>query len=129
MKFFKVSILAFFILIYSVASTGLLVKVHYCCGDLKSISLITPKSCCGKSEKSKGCCHNETKYFKVKDKQVQSDESGEMQPLVAIVESIDFQIIYIDIKPEVRISNPLIYDPPPLHVKTPLFIKNRVLII
>lgn len=91
--------------------------------------MITPKSCCGKSEKSKGCCHNETKYFKVKDKQVQSDESGEMQPLVAIVESIDFQIIYIDIKPEVRISNPLIYDPPPLHVKTPLFIKNRVLII
>lgn len=129
MKFFKVTILAFFILIYAVISTGVVVKEHFCCGELKSISLVTPKSCCGKSETSKGCCHNETKYFKLKDKQVQCDESDVIQPLFAIVEIQDFKISFSAPVSEAICTDSKIYDPPPLNLKTPLFIKNRVLII
>jgi hypothetical protein len=129
MKFFKLFIIVFFILIYSVASTGLLVKVHYCCGDLISVSLITPKSCCGKSFKIKGCCHNETKYIKVKDKQVLNNESDDVQPILAVIESIEFQLIYIPLDLKRSNINSLIYDPPPIHIKTPIFIKNRALII
>ncbi len=129
MKYFKLVILALVVLIYSVASTGLLVKAHYCCGDLKSISLVTPKSCCGKSEKSKGCCHNETKYFKVKDKQIQGDESFNESPALAAMLPIEFNIHSNTVFSEKEISGSKIYDPPPLHLKTPLFIRNRVLII
>lgn len=129
MKYFKLAILSIVVLIYSVASTGLLVKAHYCCGDLKSISLVTPKSCCGKNEKSKGCCHNETKYFKVKDKQIQSDEIGEVSPVLAVIHPVEIYVSAQTYSTAIDESNSKIYDPPPLHFKTPIFIKNRVLII
>ena len=129
MKSFRLTIILFFVLIYSVTSTGLSVKAHYCCGELKSVSLFTPRSCCGKSEKSKGCCHDETKYFKVKDSQLQIDKFAEIQPLLVIIEPIEFHFLIRTDVPKDRTSYSRIYDPPPLHVKTPIFIKNRVLII
>jgi hypothetical protein len=129
MKILKVFILPLLIAIYLITSTGVIVNAHYCCGELKSLSLTTPKSCCGDKEKSKGCCHNEAKYFKVKDNQIQSEDLAFFTPIVAVIEPVNWSSMFTVETFEIKLENEKIYDPPPLNSKTPIFIKNSVLII
>jgi transcriptional regulator with XRE-family HTH domain len=80
-------------------------------------------------ESSKGCCHNETKVCKLNDTHLQNHEFQNFQPIIAIVEPKEnsfFQKTDIFL---FRKVTPKVYHPPPLHLKTPIFIKNRVLII
>jgi len=48
-------------LIYLVLSTGVLVNLQYCQGEIESISIITNASncCCGSIDFDDGCCSNE----------------------------------------------------------------------
>jgi len=128
MNALKQTILPLWIALYLITSTGLMVNVHYCCGEVKDISLATPKSCCGKSGESKGCCHNETKYFKVKDLQLQPDDHDFDTP-IAIALPIKF---FIHFKEECIAKEQKKYGvkhPPPDEVKVPLYIVNRSILI
>ncbi len=130
MNVLKSVILYFLIVVYSTISFGFSVKSHFCCGKLKSISLTVPKKCCGESNKSKGCCHDETKFLKIKDSQVKnSDSSDFLSETVAIFEPTYFFEFKSFFSYNYKVPNTKIYDPPPLNVKTPLFVKNKVFII
>jgi hypothetical protein len=113
--------------IYAIASSGFSITSHYCCGKLIKVSFLPPKSCCKDDESSKGCCHNETKVFKLKDTQFLKHELQDFQPIIAIVaqeENTFFQ------KANILFFNTVVskvYHPPPLHTKVPVFIKYRVL--
>lgn len=70
-------ILVILILIsYSIASFGVSLNYFYCCGKLKSVSLVTDtdKEDC-KTKSSKGCCDNKTVTLKLKTDQKSSDQS------------------------------------------------------
>jgi hypothetical protein len=129
MMILKSYILICLTVIYSIASSGFSITSHYCGGKLIKVSLLPPKSCCKDGESSKGCCHNETKVCKLNDTHLQNHEFQNFQPIIAIVEPKEnsfFQKTDIFL---FRKVTPKVYHPPPLHLKTPIFIKNRVLII
>ena len=128
MSVLKQTILPLWIAIYLITSTGLMVNVHYCCGEVKDISLVTPKSCCGKSGKSKGCCHNETKYFKVKDLQLQPDDHDFNAP-VAVVLSEEIIIFFHDQLISTELNKTEVNHPPPDELKAPLYLLHRSLLI
>ncbi len=61
---------------YSLATMGFSLKEFYCCGKLKSITvLLVPdaKQKCSKGTGS-GCCDNKYQFFKVKDKHISAAE-------------------------------------------------------
>ncbi len=128
MMILKSYILICLTVIYSIASSGFSITSHYCGGKLIKVSLIPPKSCCKDGSSSKGCCHNETKVCKLNDTHLQNHELHYFQPIIAIVEPIEYSFFQ---KTDILFSRvtPKEYHPPPLHLKTPIFIKNRVLII
>lgn len=129
MKTLKHLLILFFAGVYLVTSTGVMVNYHFCCGKLKSVSFSIPDSCCKDGESAKGCCKNVAKYFKVKDKQLAGEKKAEFGPMFIFVpeKAINFSPIYSVLNPEESVF--VIYDPPPLHDKTPLFIKKRHLLI
>lgn len=129
MKTLKHVLILFFAGIYLVTSTGVMVNYHFCCGELKSVSFSVPDSCCKDGESTKGCCKNVSKYFKVKDKQLAGAKKAEFGPMFTFVpeKAADFLPIYLVLNREESVF--VIYDPPPLHGKTPLFIKQRHLLI
>lgn len=129
MKALRHILILVFAAVYLVTSTGVMVNYHFCCGKLKSVTLSVPNSCCKDGESTKGCCKNVAKYFKVKDKQLASEKKAEFGPVFVFVpeKAINFSPIYSVLNPEESVF--VIYDPPPLHCKTPIFIKNRRLLI
>ncbi|MEO0038276.1 MAG: hypothetical protein RIQ59_1487 [Bacteroidota bacterium] len=129
MSFFKTFVLVCFTLVYSVTICGFSITSHYCCGKLKSISLFTPKSCCKSEKQSNGCCHNKTTFFKLKETQIQSPEAHDFQQVIAIIEPINSFLFQTNTSFTFKKVLSKIYDPPPLHIKTSVFIKNRTLII
>ena len=56
------------ILVYGVASAGATLHLHFCCGNLKTISFaaIHNKDCPKKEGVSKRCCDNKQLDFKIK---------------------------------------------------------------
>ncbi len=48
-------------IVYLVLSTGLVVNLHYCQGEIESVSIIAKNStcCCAAMDFDDGCCHNE----------------------------------------------------------------------
>ncbi|MCW3106581.1 MAG: hypothetical protein JWQ09_1087, partial [Segetibacter sp.] len=56
---------------------GFSLKQFYCCGKLTSVSVAfigdTNKKC-GKGDEKTGCCDNEYKFFKVKDKHITAEQ-------------------------------------------------------
>jgi hypothetical protein len=68
-KIFLIAIL----ISYCAASLGISINYFYCCGKLKTVSLVAAteeKNCAGKSEK--GCCKNKTITVKLKIDQKES---------------------------------------------------------
>lgn len=129
MRTLKHILILFFAGVYLVTSTGVMVNYHFCCGKLKSVSFSVPNSCCKDGESTKGCCKNVSKYFKVKDKQLADAKKIEFGPMFTFVQArtMNFSPIYSVLNREESVF--VIYDPPPLHGKTPLFIRNRHLLI
>jgi len=128
----KTLLLSGLIGIYLIVSSSILVNVHYCCGDVKDVSffVVPEKGCCGDKSESSGCCHDETKILKVDDKQSLSKD-------ISFKLSIEFPVLAEFSNLRIVAHNPVDliqrqfqnYHSPPLTFKTPIFIKNRVLII
>ena len=58
------------LLIYSMSTFGVSLKEFYCCGKLKSVSIVIAdieKDKCNKAAKEEGCCKTKYQYFKIKD--------------------------------------------------------------
>ena len=71
-KFLVIAIL----ISYSIASFGVSLNYFYCCGKLKTVSLVVnteEKSC--KSKSTKGCCENKTVTIKLKTDQKSSEQT------------------------------------------------------
>jgi hypothetical protein len=51
------------LILYIVASSGVAIRAHYCCGKLKSVSLVldssSDKVCSGEKKISKNCCKDD----------------------------------------------------------------------
>ena len=121
-------LVTFYILIIS----GVSVNLHFCCGNLKTISFSTvsnENSCCKSNKSTKDCCHDTTAFIKVKEKHYPSDT---IKIRLAYFDSIDLvsnQHVYFAyriIDSENLIVN--FHSPPPKH-KTPIYLKNSVFII
>jgi hypothetical protein len=117
---------------YLLVATNTTINIHFCSGKVQTISLFgsTAKSCCGAKMQSKGCCHNKIVVFKAKDNHAVS--IGTKLP-------VNIHLGLLNSKCTYPIKNPLIYSktdihffkdesPPPL-LKTPIFIRNRSIII
>jgi len=128
----KSLVVILFTLFYFFASAGVSFNLHYCGGNLKSLSLFSKsqKSCCGNTIKSKGCCHNSFFSLKVKEKQepthlLKINLKKATEKLTVITFSNDYVPFIIDNR-SLFVNH---YSSPPILYKTPLFLMNRVLII
>ncbi len=121
-------LIAFYILIIS----GVTVNLHFCCGNLKTISFSSTSnesSCCKSKKTTKGCCHDTTTLIKVKEKHFAGDT---IKIRLAQFDGIDlvssqhyfyaFKILKSD---EIVVD----YHSPPPNYKTPIYLKNNVFII
>ena len=127
------SILIFtYSIIYFTLSTGVLFSVHKCGDQIVNVSLFSSKvkSCCTKGYEKKGCCENETYFFKVKeDQKLYADvHIPDFHP--EFLAEFDFSELLNENIQSDYVPRSLPIRPPPLSIqKTPLFIKNRVLLI
>ena len=121
-------LIAFYILIIS----GISVNLHFCCGNLKTISLSSSSnesSCCKSKKSTKGCCQDTTTVIKVKEKHFRGDK---IKVRLAQFDTIDlvsnqyFRSALNLINLDEFVVN---FDSPPPNYKIPIYLKNRVLII
>lgn len=115
---------------YLVFSTGILVSVHICGGEIVDFEFYAAEAdgCAGSSCESDGCCKNHTLFFKAKE-DAKLWSSIEIPKIQVVYEPIhvDYEIPQT-IGKIIAVESTLPIRPPPLyHKKTPLFIKNRVL--
>lgn len=75
---------------YLVLSTGLMVNLHYCQGEIESVSIIAKNStcCCGTMDFDDGCCHNEQLLI-----QLDSDQQ-------IVSSSVQFSVVFKFIETE-----------------------------
>lgn len=121
-------LIAFYILIIS----GVTVNLHFCCGNLKTISFSSTSnesSCCKSKKTTKGCCHDTTILIKVKEKYFGGDT---IKIRLAQFDGIDlvssqhyFYVFKILKSDEIVVD----YHSPPPNYKTPIYLKNNVFII
>lgn len=117
---------------YLLVATNTTINLHYCSGKIQAVSLFgtSEKTCCGEKMQSKGCCHNKLVVFKAKDNHSVSNGSK-----LLVKNSV---IVFKSTIP-VSIANSLEYvqsdlhfykdeSPPPI-LKTPIYIRNRSIII
>lgn len=127
----KTILIILFSVFYLLTSIGGSFNLHYCGGNLKTISFssVSEKSCCGSKMKSKGCCHNKTIVIKVKDKHQSNkiDKITYAKPIL-ILDNSTPEINYISSYSKEN-QTPENYHSPPIVLKTPIYLKNRVLII
>jgi len=127
----KKTALLFLICIYSLSTFGVSLKEFYCCGKLKSVSVILQDSenqRCGKAEDRSGCCKTKIQFYKVNDRHFAAAIlSGPVKhftylPLV----TTDIQIISLAVQQtEIANSN----HAPPLYSGVPVYISNCVFLI
>jgi|DEB19_MinimDraft_2_1074335.scaffolds.fasta_scaffold00414_3 hypothetical protein len=127
----KAFVIILFSAFYLLTSIGGSFNLHYCGGNLKTISFssVSEKTCCGKKIMKKGCCHNKTILIKVKDKH-QSNKIDKIT-YTKVFFSLDnskIDVIYISSYSKEN-KTPENYHSPPIVLKTPIYLKNRVLII
>lgn len=127
----KAFVIILFSAFYLLTSIGGSFNLHYCGGKLKSISFssVSEKTCCGKKIMKKGCCHNKTVCIKAKDKHLSNKiDKITYAKAVFTLDNVKPNVNYNlpDLK---KYKSPENFHSPPLTFKTPIFIKNRVLII
>ena len=101
------------VLLLLLSTTGVTISMHYCSGDLVSMSVIgEAESCC---EDNCGCCENKSIHFKVEDDYVspivvQSNISVELEVLFPVL-----FILSAELLPEVEVTAKSFTDtsPPP----------------
>lgn len=125
-------IILIYLALYFVISTGVLFSIHKCKGDVVSISLFTTKakSCCKKGCEKNGCCKNETHFFKVKEDQKLYSDIHIQDFSLEFIAQFDYPEFIIKEMGSIYVPSSIPIRPPPVsNYKTPLFIKNRVLLI
>jgi len=107
---------------------GFTIKEFYCCGDLKSVSVVIAddtKGECNKGNEKRGCCDNKFDFFKVKDNHFVGDKIT--IPAKYFTDLVLFTPSYQSFKfnPQtVNVANRS--NAPPLHSGTPIYIYNCV---
>ena len=121
----------FLICIYSLSTFGVSLKEFYCCGKLKSVSVILQDSenqKCGKAEDRSGCCKTKFQFYKVNDKHfaaaVLSSPLKHFSDLPLFTTYI--QIIFPAVQ-QTEIANG--NHAPPLYSGVPAYISNCVFLI
>ncbi len=73
-------------LYYLAGSIGLDVNVHYCAGQIESVSLVSANSCCCLTQGlMKSCCGDETISFELADEDVIVNSVQEFKPFVVMI--------------------------------------------
>lgn len=96
---------------YFITMMNITVNCHFCCGELKSVSIFgKAKSCCGNM---KGCCHDKKVTYKVKDSHAATSALNipktNLQELFIFSANIPVLCFYVRpscIKPEMHIHAP-----------------------
>ncbi len=127
-KFTSISLFVLYLLF----SLGLVVKAHYCGGDLAAINLFEKGSCCCEkpNKPSKDdCCKDEIKSLKLTSDQLKSEDE-EFKALaldIIIPTNSNFQWIQPSFKKQAS-NNCKVPDPPERNSFPPLFIKHHCII-
>ena len=110
------------------SSFGVAFKEFYCCGKLKTISVILADAGKDQADKSTGkdeCCKTKFQFFKVKDKHIAAEKATAplnlyttLPPTIPVIPSAPFVAQHIDF---INGSHA-----PPLHTGVPIYISNRV---
>jgi len=117
------------LLLYLIPTFGINVTVHYCGGEISTISFgtVTKDKCaCGSKKMKKNCCEDKNFSFEVDDNQAKTQESvlTFTNPLnfnIALPQSFEFSYTFFP----VLVSTDYFHHPPN-YVKQPLYILNQV---
>ncbi|MEO6904060.1 MAG: hypothetical protein ABI315_13075 [Bacteroidia bacterium] len=128
----KKSLIILFASFYLMLASGLNIRLHYCGGRLKYISLFSTggeSDCCGIKMKSKNCCNEKSVFIKVNDNHFGGNYVNSLNNPVKSIAGVTF-IQLFEIK---NSSTPYTllpyYAPPPALYNNPIYLKHRVLII
>ena len=115
-------------LVYSLATFGIGLKGHYCCGKLKSFTVAiisTENHKCNKSDETNGCCKSKVQHTQINDDQVTAAEVQppakpylELHSIPAICQLCLYNTL------PVTVANNC--NAPPLHLSIPIYIYNCV---
>lgn len=123
----KKIVLIILISIYSLSAFGVSLKEFYCCGKLKSITVIVAdegKDKCGKADSKDGCCKTKYQFFKVKDKHLTTVDLT--TPVKHFTDIVFFKSIYQSLLLPHRVQVISGSLSPPLHTGVPIYISNCV---
>jgi hypothetical protein len=117
-----------FSIVYLLLTAGFTINIHYCLGEIESVSIIpvADNCCCGETGMDMGCCGNETMIFQFSpdDQMVQSNSTVFKAPLLEIIEIASIRSI--DREDHERITLKICNSPPPEEI--PIWLKNSNLI-
>ena len=124
----KKLLIIFLLSIYALSSFGIGIKQFYCCGKLKSVSVVFDnftKQGCDKGDGKDGCCKNKFQYFKVKDTHFASNEVTapfifHSDPHLPVG---DIRIEFVALQNEIAVNNS---HSPPRTITVPIYISNCV---
>ena len=114
-------------LVYGFSSLGMTINLHYCCGELDSVSFATEtgKTCkMGNHGKDNGCCNDQKIYSQYNNDQRASAEWAESVKQ-AIAGPI-YQTVNVVFYPSLILGNRLATSTPGYLLSIPLFIKHCV---
>ena len=116
------------ICIYSVSTFGVGLKSFYCCGKLKSVTVMLPidrKEKCDKGNEKRGCCKTTYKFFKVAAQHFTPGETAcPNQVFCALhVPAHPYIIPLLNYCQQSIINGS---HAPPLYTGVPVYISNRV---
>jgi len=113
-----------FSVVYLLLTAGLTMNIHYCLGEIESVSIIpvADNCCCGENGVDMGCCGNETMIFQFSpaDQLVQSDNPVFKAPLLEIIEIASIRSI--DHEDHEKVTLKICNSPPAKEI--PIWLKN-----
>ncbi|HCN84814.1 MAG TPA: hypothetical protein DIT07_14525 [Sphingobacteriaceae bacterium] len=102
--------------IYLLSCIGVAVNCFYCCGELKSVSIVAASQeseNCNMPVKKDGCCDQSSQTFKVKDQHLASGSIPPASlPIIGIIQS--FHLFDLALPFSVRETSAFNYHAPPI---------------
>ena len=125
----KKIIVTIFLLLYLIPTFGVNVTVHYCGGEISSVSFGEAgidKCACGSKKMKKNCCQDKKFSFEVDDDQSKTPEAA-----ITFLKSFDIQTFLpkafkFDYNYFPQITSGDYFHHPPNNVKTALYILHQV---
>ncbi len=124
----KRAFIAILSLFYLLVTSGFVINIHYCMGEIAAIGVGADKTdvCggCGMEEKDYGCCHTDEQHYKVDDAhQAASQFFAQMQE-PAIVPVTSFYESFVPLLNAERIAIDQQYHSPPDPRLNEVFLHN-----